>query len=253
MLGWSVERSDAAPWVPLLWSVLYLAGGYGFNGACDWRTDDPGKNPIREAAVSPSLAGGLALTILLAPIGVAYFLMPDILWLAAGMVSLGIVYSLPHWGLKRIPGIVTVANVALFVPLFWIGADRLPEFQIRDILPVLVLAIPSLQSQLVHELGDMREDRRSGVTSTAIFLGERTVCRILQVSGIATMLIAVFALKTHTFSILVAVLFSAAGAFSMVPSETTQGGYRRWRKRLKLAYLIPCTAWLIEGMVSRAI
>ena len=250
MLGWSGTAGAPAPWITLLWSALYLAGGYGFNGVCDWRTDDAAKNPIRGSAVSPRAAGALSLALLLAPVPLAFALIPSVRVLTVMMVALGVVYSLPGWGLKRVAGVVSLANIALFVPLYWIGAGRMPEAVPGDLWVLGVLALPSLQSQLVHELGDRAEDLSSGRRSTASWLGENATQRLVQGLGIATLVIAALAWREGVLGVAAAALFALAGLVSAwAPSQPPL----QWRRRIKVAYLVPCAAWLIEGIVARTL
>lgn len=247
LLGWSGSSGAPAPWLTLLWSALYLAGGYGFNGVCDWRTDDAAKNPIRGSAVSPRLAGVLCLALLLAPVPLSFVLIPSVRWLTLGMVTLGVVYSLPGWGLKRVAGVVSLANIALFVPLYWIGAGRMPAADPGDLWVLGVLALPSLQSQLVHELGDRAEDLSAGRRSTAIWLGEPATRRSVQALGAATCVVAALAWRQDLLGIASGILFAFAAVFSMVgPGDPLQ-----WRRRIKIAYLAPCAAWLVEGIAGR--
>lgn len=249
LLGWSGAGAGApAPWLTLLWSALYLAGGYGFNGVCDWRTDDASKNPIRGSAVSPRVAGAISLTLLLAPVPLAFALIPSVRWLALAMAVLGVVYSLPGWGLKRLAGVVSLANIALFVPLYWIGAGRMPALGPADLWVLGILALPSLQSQLVHELGDRAEDIRAGRRSTAIWLGERATRLGVQGLGGATCAVALLAWQQGLLGIAAAVLFVVAGIVSIAgPEDPLQ-----WRRRIKVAYLVPCAAWLLEGVIVRS-
>lgn len=247
LLGWA--GSDAAhPVGALLWSVLYLAGGYGFNGVCDWQTDDPAKNPIRNEAVSPRLAGAVSLVLLLAPVPLSFIWMPQLRWLSAAMVALGVVYSLPGWGLKRFPGVVTLANLALFVPLYWIGAGRMPDPGSADIWVLGILAVPSLQSQLAHELGDEAEDRRSGRNSTAAWLGGKATRALIRVLGPVTGLLAALLWHRGELGAPSAALFLGAGIVSMAGAADDPV---KWRRRIKLSYLVPCAAWLMEETLLR--
>lgn len=168
---------------PVLWGILAgalcLACAYGLNAHGDRGADAPGKNPlvgadVGSAAVVPALACGL-----LAMVAAGHSGGPGA---AAVSLATGALYSVgPR--LKRLPGVGTLANAAIFAPLLaLVGTPRTPGFWGMSLVFTALL----LQNQLVHERADVGEDRRAGAFTTAQWLGPAGVTaagRWLAVAG----------------------------------------------------------------------
>ncbi|MDC0723312.1 UbiA family prenyltransferase [Nannocystis bainbridge] len=170
---------------PVLWAcvagALCLASAYGLNAYGDRGSDGRGKNPlvgaqVGGAAVVPALACGLLALVVAGQSGG--------LGPAAVSLTTGALYSLgPR--LKRLPGLGTLANVAIFAPLLGlVGTPRSPGFWGMSLVFTALL----LQNQLVHERADEAEDRRARVFTTAQWLGPAGVAaagRWLALAGSA--------------------------------------------------------------------
>jgi len=149
-------------------AFFVLGFGYLLNAASDVDVDvDARKNPLldrTERRGVRSITGALALAaIALAATG------PTVaLWAAATSLVSGAVYSVgPR--LKSVPIAGTLANATNFVPLLWVGA-AMPDPPIaRHLAPAFAGLL--LQSQLLHEATDAREDARAGVRTTFSLLG----------------------------------------------------------------------------------
>ncbi|PCC74377.1 UbiA family prenyltransferase [Nannocystis exedens] len=157
---------------PVLWGILAgalcLACAYGLNAHADRGTDVPGKNPlvgaeVGAAAMVPALACGLSAMVAAGHSGGP--------GAAAVSLATGALYSAgPR--LKRLPGVGTLANVAIFAPLLaLVGTPRTPGFWGMSLVFTALL----LQNQLVHERADAGEDRRAGAYTTAQWLGRAGV------------------------------------------------------------------------------
>ena len=244
LLGWAANASRPVPVVTILWASVYLAAAFSFNAASDWQSDAPQKNPITRGEVSPIPATAISLLLLLCALIFTRVLPLGQRWLGAAMVGTAFAYSLPTLGLKRFPVIGTMANLALFLPLFWLGAagQVLPG---HAMLYGLLLGIPAIQSQLVHEAEDVTEDEHAGSLSTIRWLGAR-VLRPTVVSLSAMVCVAAFVAALQF-----ALPAAAAGAYAVAAVAVARQPPLRgnWRGRIRWAYSAATVLWLAGWML----
>lgn len=250
LLGWADSGSQLPLW-SALWAILYLSAGYGFNGACDAPTDDPAKNPVVAGKLSRKSAVILSLALFAVALLIGFRQLFDIIWLMTSMIATGILYSLPRIGLKRIPFIGTLANLWLFVPLYWIGAERMPGVALADGLLFAVLAIPSLQSQLIHEAMDEAEDARSGVRTSVRILGKGRVPGVLIFLSLATFGTAFAAHRFGPLPLSAALAIAAAAIIAAIPVRTGPSRFKAWRRRVQMVYAGACTIWLLDMLAAK--
>ncbi len=248
VLGEGREGVRWALGTPLAWSFLYLAGLYAWNGACDAGSDRPGKNP----AAGGRMGREEALRLAVALQGISLVLAPLLLgtsWrVGVGLVLLGFVYSLPRWGLKRHPVVGTVANLGLFLPLLVLGWGGGAPPRLVDIaLPILLLSLPALSSQLVHEIQDTFEDQRGQSLTTARWMGPTPTRWVAVLLSLGTAGVAGAAVAMGRLPGLEGGAMGLAGLVSAWPGGVDEEGARRWRRRIRVSFLVGCGAWLAAG------
>ncbi len=166
-------------------AALALAFAYGINAIADRRGDRPGaKNPLagREhvpiavwAAVTACGVASLALALA----------SPATLRASAVLISLvaSTIYSVgPR--IKRVPVVGTLANLFIFTPLaLLVRLDGYASPHLSLLLATFVVLLT--QNQLVHEAGDLAEDRGAGTSSSTVAFGTRASTRAARALGIA--------------------------------------------------------------------
>ncbi|MEW6775186.1 MAG: UbiA family prenyltransferase [Bdellovibrionota bacterium] len=228
----------------LLWCVFYLSGGYAFNGACDAGGDFPEKNVVARGEWSRRAAFVFSLSLFFAAALLAFALPERTRFLALAMIALGIFYSLPHVGLKRLPFVGTLSNVGLFVPLYWIGRGALPEAAAGDFWAAAFLALPSLQSQLIHEAQDQEEDGRAGTRTTARALGLQRIPLAVQGISVFILLGASLAVWQEAFPHYAAFAFGIASFTGLIGEGARE--FPLWRRRTRRAYMAACLVWVAQ-------
>lgn len=165
----------------VLLAALALGWSYGLNSLGDRMMDQKqSKNVLAGQPNSQPWALLATLSCLLLALGLAWSL-GKIPLIAAGIsLGAGTVYS---WGprLKRFPGIGSLLNLPIFIPLLVFGVSGpMPAG-----MPLLVycFALLLLSSQLLHEWEDREEDQKGGIRSTALLLGERRLRGLVLVLG----------------------------------------------------------------------
>lgn len=161
-------------------AALVLAFGYLLNGIADRSMDSSArKNPFVAEPVRPIhlLAVGT-----LAALALVLSLTGPLVVIAATVVALltGVVYSAgPR--LKRRPVVGTLANVACFTPLVFVGIHG----PIPPPTPVLAAVFSTLllENQLLHEGQDAQDDSRGGVRTTYSVLGARGAASAMALVG----------------------------------------------------------------------
>jgi 4-hydroxybenzoate polyprenyltransferase len=188
---------------------------------------DTAKNPF--IGDRPDLRTHAALVVLLtACVGALCLTAPWLVSVASGICLLsGLVYSVgPR--LKRYPVIGTLMNVTHFAPLLWVGlasASALPGlWGLTAVFSCLIL-----QSQLVHELEDRRDDADGGVVTTALWLGSRKVALVMVM--LATLAAALTAVVAHhaAAAAAVAAVFGAAVPLAVLRG-VSPGRVRMWHR-----------------------
>ncbi len=237
VLGWSSGKFEGLPFPPLLWAAIYLGSGFAFNSACDAASDDPGKNPLAGtdggAGVWGQVSGGVLL--LCAPL--AFFMVPAHPWVSASQPVAGFLYSLPGTGLKRIPVLGTLSNIWLFIPLYWAGTPA----EIAGTVPAFVLlALPMLQSQLIHELADLGEDTRARTGSTAALAGAACVRRLVAAFSVISVILAAGSTLSGYIEPLPALAMALASLAGFFPA----GEPAVWRTRFRRTFSAACLLWL---------
>lgn len=237
VLGWSSDRPGGLPLLPLLWAAIYLGSGFAFNSACDAASDNPAKNPLAGTGGASGawrrVSGGILL--LCAPL--AFVMTPAHPWVLASQPVAGFLYSLPGTGLKRIPVLGTLSNIWLFVPLYLAGAPG----EMADRVPALVLlALPMLQSQLIHEIVDLGEDTRARTGSTAALAGTAGVRRLVAALSVVSVLFAAGAALAGQMEPLPALAMVLASLAGLAPSAEPA----IWRTRFRRSFSVACLVWL---------
>ncbi len=179
-------REALAHFLPAaLVASLCLAFGYGINAIADRDGDRDGtKNPLAGRARVPTavwiavLASGIAALALAWRDAATLRATPVLISLAASaLYSVG-----PR--LKCVPVIGTLTNLFIFTPLAALtrldGTDA-PHLGLLLVTFVVLLT----QNQLVHEAGDLVEDRGAGTASSTVIFGTRASTRAARALGIA--------------------------------------------------------------------
>ncbi|MEM2918480.1 MAG: UbiA family prenyltransferase [Candidatus Altiarchaeota archaeon] len=102
-------------------------------------------------------------------------------------------YSSKKFRLKAVPIISSLSNGFGFLSLFFIGYFHSEEISLLGILFAALLFFFEMVAQFVHEIVDFEEDKRSGIMTTAIFLGERKI-RILSICFLITTIAVAFSI-----------------------------------------------------------
>ena len=92
-----------------------------------------------------------------------------------------LIYLTPSIDLKSMPYIGTFLNATGFSILFLIGGS-LSEITLEIIYVWTLVLITMIPFQIVHEIQDMREDRRNKVITTAVKLGKEKTRKLVYVS-----------------------------------------------------------------------
>ncbi len=179
--GEAVERLLPAALV----AGLALAFAYGINAIADRRGDRPGaKNPLVGREHVPSAVWTAVTACGVASIALA-LASPATLRASPVLISLvaSAIYSVgPR--IKRVPVVGTLANLFIFTPLaLLVRLDGHASPHLALLLATFVVLLT--QNQLVHEAGDLAEDRGAGTTSSTVTFGTRASTRAACVLGIA--------------------------------------------------------------------
>lgn len=190
-------------------AAAILAFGYLLNSIADrWMDRDARKNPlILDGTGEPrlDLAALLVAAVVLAALG------PRPAWIAAALsLFFFTVYSAAP-RIKSVPILGSLANVGMFAPLLFLG---LADPAVPPGLAALVVACGALvlETQLVHEAADSREDRAGGVRTTWLTVGPRHTAAIAAACGLATAAAAASlgTTATRALAAVAAALFGAA-------------------------------------------
>lgn len=173
LAGWRLADSGQGyAWLAaLMASAGVLAFAYGLNAWRDRHGDlDRAKNPLAGWAGTAGPLLSLLGLIAAGSLGLAAALGRQAF--AACTIALGFSWAYSAGPrLKRWPVVGSIANLGIFVPLFWLG-PLTPGLDRRWLAQVFAGAL--MQNQLLHEMADADEDRRSLVRTTAQWLGPRT-------------------------------------------------------------------------------
>jgi len=209
-------------------AALCLGFAYGVNAIADREADaSDHKNPLAGRDQVPSSAWAAAVGSGVAAVGIAMLISRWLSPLAAALSLLAsAAYSLgPR--LKRWPVIGTLTNWGIFIPLALL--ERVP-YDANTGLLLATFATLLTQSQLVHETGDLAEDRRSGVRSTAVVLGPAGAMRAAgALGGIVALGIVCFS-GVNRESLVAAVTVAACGAWlARAPVDDAASARRQHR------------------------
>jgi len=237
VLGWSSDRPGGLPLLPLLWAAIYLGSGFAFNSACDAASDDPAKNPLAGTGGSFGVWQWVSGGILLLCAPLAFLMAPAHPCLAASQPLAGFLYSMPGTGLKRIPVLGTLSNIWLFIPLYWVAYSG----EAGGAVPALVLlAVPMLQSQLIHEIVDLGEDIRARTGSTAALAGTAGVRRLVAAFSVVLVLFAAGTALAGQVEPLPALAIALASLAGFAPPAEPAN----WRARFRRTFSAACLLWL---------
>lgn len=163
----------------LLAGAFCLAVAYAWNEFKD--EVEPALTGREPAVLSGRGARAFIVTLALAALGLAAWVGP--VSLAAASVSLAVSYLYSGGPrLKRLPGIGTLTNAGIFVPLAFLGLDG-PPVSSPTLLLVVTFGMLVLQVQVVHEFAHVAEDRADGILTTARRYGARAGGVVVGVLG----------------------------------------------------------------------
>lgn len=156
-----------------------LAFAYAWNEFKD--EVEPSQTGREPAALSGTAARGLVAALAMAALGIAAWVGP--VSLAAACVSLAVSYLYSGGPrLKRLPGVGTLTNAGIFVPLAFLGLDG-PPVSSPTLLLVVTFGMLVLQVQMVHEFAHVAEDGADGILTTARRWGPRAGGVVVGVLG----------------------------------------------------------------------
>jgi 4-hydroxybenzoate polyprenyltransferase len=224
-------RSDRLPLAILgiaLWVVCLNGGTLALNSAFD--RDEGDIAYLRQPPPPPRGLATFGLGIMLAGLG-GGFLLPRPYWLAYGLcVVLSVLYSVPPFRLKSVPGADWLINMWGFGSLTPYAGWAATELPVGTVGMIVLLAFCPLFAALypLTQIYQFEEDSRRGDRTLALFLGVR-----------GSLLVALAA------AVLAFFLFAWAGQLA------GWGGGQSWRWLLLVSaafgwgiVLIP---WLVRG------
>jgi 4-hydroxybenzoate polyprenyltransferase len=189
-----LELSDA--WLMTKAGViasLCLGFGYGANAIADRFGDSPGrKNPLAGYQRVPGLVWGAVVLAGILGLLFSTQLGPESAIAASVSMGAGALYS---FGLrfKAIPFVSFFTNALIFAPLMFVGAEG-AFTRTTTWFFVTVFTVLLMQNELLHEMGDLDDDRKMGVVSTVEQIGYRAARGFVFLLGVigAVMLVCLF-------------------------------------------------------------
>ena len=165
-------------------AFFVLSFGYLLNGLTDRKMDeDVTRNSLVELEGRERSIIGISCGLAAAALAVAGCGPWPAFAAAAVCVASGWIYSAgPR--LKSVPVVGSLLNVTNFTPLLFVGIAGV-EFPLNLLELGVVFSVLLLQNQLLHEAADARADRRGGVHTTFLFLGQRAAAAVAFVLGLA--------------------------------------------------------------------
>lgn len=94
-------------------------------------------------------------------------------------------YVLPPFRVKSVPLLVTISNAAAFSLLFLIGYSILSDLNTNVMYLAGFIALASFPAQLIHEIADVRKDKRLDVITTPIRFGIEFTRNLILISLLA--------------------------------------------------------------------
>jgi 4-hydroxybenzoate polyprenyltransferase len=101
------------------------------------------------------------------------------------------IYSSKTIRLKAKPFISSFCNGIGFTILFLLGYT-VKNFDLRGLIIFLLFFCFNMVAQFIHEMTDLKEDRKNGIISTAVFLGEGKIKKICYIFLWSTPLIGFY-------------------------------------------------------------
>jgi 4-hydroxybenzoate polyprenyltransferase len=161
----------------------------------------------------------------LAPLFLSFLLLPlfEVSQIILTLVFIVIVtiYSAEPFRLKKIPFISSLCNGIGFFILFFIGYNKIGLGLLFGVL-LFTLQIPS---QLIHEVVHLKSDKREGIITTAVLLGENNVkffCYIFFISAIVVSVYLFIHNLLNIFSIFSTLIFALYFAKKMYDEKANK-------------------------------
>jgi 4-hydroxybenzoate polyprenyltransferase len=178
----------------LLLGAFLLAYAYSFNDFCD-----EGKKPY---FIFP-----LVLSILLLPLlNFSQFI------LTVSFLFIVTAYSARPLRLKAKPFLSSLCNGIGFSMLFLLGYSVRTVDSITLLFFLLFFSF-NMIAQFIHEVVDLREDRRNKIITTAVFLGEKNIKKLSCIFLLFSFFVSLYLYYLNVFNLLIVFITSLFVAF----------------------------------------
>jgi 4-hydroxybenzoate polyprenyltransferase len=135
--------------------------------------------------------------------------------------------------------------VLAFPQIFLVGYFEIGNFDLKAFLIFLLLVLLSGIIQLIHEIGDIKEDALAGVITSAVFYGKKIInhiCMILDILSIGIS-ISLYMLKmVHTAAFLALLIFQ----IYILREIFFKGITNKTRLRFRVFGLLSGIMWIIS-------
>lgn len=204
-----------------------LAYAYGLNALADCSMDtDKGKNALAGVDEIPGLVRWFVAITGMATLALASAQGTSALIAALVSIFAGTIYSVgPR--LKAVPVVGTLLNVPIFAPLLFVGVRNHPPAA----MPLLVVCFSVLlvMNQLLHECADLDEDRRGGLVSTALLLGEGRIKPLIIAIALSGGLCAFMLASAPAVGLLAGITMLLVGGIALLPAAPAlRRQWHRW-------------------------